>query len=57
MVEHKSHAVALTRQATDAYSKSAYEVVETGEQYVGQDGAFQVSPQALDQIEARRVWR
>ena len=53
MVEHKNHAVSMAGESADAIVEGGHQIVESFKQNIGQDGAFDVAPQAFDQIQAR----
>src|SRR5258705_13133281 len=57
VVDHESHAFALTVNSSDTPPKGRLEVIETVEEHIGNYRAFQMSPEPLDQIQARRVRR
>ncbi len=55
VAEHEIHCVAVGGQAADAVTERSHQIVEVVVQHVGQDRAFQVAPQSLDQVQARAV--
>ena len=55
--EHESHLVATTVDSRDSLADRRDQVVERLEQHVGRDGSLQMSPQSLDQVQARAVRR
>ena len=57
MLEHESHLVTPSIHARDTKPESSDQVVERLVEHVCQDGAFQMAPQPLDQIQARTVGR
>ena len=57
MVEHESHSIAMPVQEGDAGAAGGHEIVDRLKQYIGQHGAFQMSPKPFDQIEAWAVRR
>jgi len=57
MIEHEPHLVAMTIEPRNAVTKGSDQIVQRSEQHVGQDRSFQVTPQSLDQIQARTIRR
>ena len=57
VLEHKFHRVTFAVEGVDALVKCRHEVVVRSVQDIGQDGSFQVSSQAFDQVQARTVRR
>jgi hypothetical protein len=57
MVKHKSHSISMPVEAGDAFSTRGDEVVDGLKQDIGQHGAFQMSPQAFDEVQTRGVRR
>ncbi len=57
MFEHESHLIATAIDPRHAQLEGGHQVVECVVEHVRQDGAFEMSPQSLDQIETRTVWR
>src|SRR5436190_19696702 len=57
MVVHESHCVAFAGQAPNALPEGGDEVVQAVVQDVGEHGAFEVSPQPLNQVQAGAVGR
>ena len=57
MIEHKAHFAAMAVDLADASAERGDQVVHRLEQHVGDDGAFQVAPQPLDQVQAWTVRR
>jgi hypothetical protein len=55
VVEHESHLITTSVDSRDTTSESGDQVVERLVQPIRQDGAFQVAPQPLDQVQARTV--
>ena len=57
MVEHESHSISMPVEASDAGAAGGDEIVDGLKQYIGQHGAFQMSPKSFDQMEAGAVGR
>jgi len=57
MIEHEPHFVSVAVDAGDAAPERLHQVIERREQDIGQDGAFQVAPEAFNQIQTRAVRR
>jgi hypothetical protein len=55
MVEHKVHAVSMSVDSANSLSECPDQVFQVSEQHVRQDSSLQVSPKALNEIEARAV--
>ena len=57
MVEDETHFVSMTVDAKNASAKSRDEIVHRGKQDIGQHGAFEMSPETFDQVQARTIRR
>jgi len=57
VVKHEAHSVAVPVNSADAPSEGCFQVAKGMEQHVSQDCPFQVTPESLDQVQARAVRR
>ena len=57
MFEHESHLVAAAIDSCNPLAEGSDQVLDGFEEHVGQDGALEMTPQPLDQIQARTVGR
>src|ERR1700722_7485054 len=57
VVEHESHTIVMAINSSDAALKGRLEIFQTVEEHIGNHGAFQMSPEPLDQIQAWRIRR
>ena len=57
MVVDEAHLIAIAGESANAVSEGGDKIVQIIVQYVGQDGAFQVSPQAFNQVQAGAIGR
>ena len=55
MVKHESHPISVAIDPGYAVSECHDQLIQACEQDIGQNRSFQVSPQPLDQIQARAV--
>jgi len=55
MIKHKSHLVAA--DPGNALAKSSYQIRHSGKQHIGQDRAFEMSPESFNHIKSRTIWR
>ena len=52
MIEHETHSVPVAVDAGDAAAERLHQVIEGREQDIGQDGPFQMAPEAFNQIQS-----
>jgi hypothetical protein len=57
MIEHETHSVPVAVDAGDAAAERLHQVIEGREQDIGQDGPFQMAPEAFNQIQSWTVRR
>jgi len=57
MIEHEPHPVAVAVDSGNAAAECLHQVIEGREQDVGQDGPFQMAPQAFDPVQTRTIRR
>ena len=57
MIEHETHSLLVTVDSLDPFAESLHQVIEGFIQDVRQDGSFQMSPQAFDQVQTGTVGR
>ncbi len=57
MVVHEAHFLSVSDQSADAALEGGNQIVRIRAQHVGRHGAFQVAPQAFDQVQAGTIGR
>jgi hypothetical protein len=57
MIEQEAHLIPLGVDGSNAAAEGGDQVVDAGEQHVGQDGSFQMAPQSFDQVQVGAIWR
>ena len=57
MVEHESHLISVAVDGSNAMDEGAHQIVDPGEQHIGQCSSLQVAPQPLDEIQIGTVRR
>ena len=57
MIVHETHSFLVPIDSRHTATEGGHQVLDVGEQHVGQHGSFQMAPQSLDQVQTRTVGR
>jgi hypothetical protein len=56
MIEHKGHATSISSQEADTMAECGDQFIKGAIEDIRENRAFDVAPEAFDEVEARRIW-